>query len=118
MHDVGGLSDSLRSLRIVDETPREFAYRHARSAHHVGYTGDTAPVGSQWAWARHWIRISDLDEDARTFTDDPEVKRIIHYLAGCAACAFAAPVADDRPDTQELPPDPPWIHWDFPEVDG
>ncbi len=108
MGQVGELRQQLGGLRITAEAAFELRVR-ATPAHFYGYTNDVPPVGSQWAWARHWIRAGDNPQE---LTNDPEIKRIICFLTGCDACRFTEPVPDNRPDTQELPD----IHglWDLP----
>ncbi len=113
MVECGEILRALAGLRVTSEQAFTLPLPNARSAHYYGYTGDTPPVGSQWAWARYWIRSVPLG-DSFTFEDlsnDPEVRRIMCYLLGCGRCAFAAPVADDRPDAQELPPDAGYVDW-------
>ncbi len=97
----------LSGLRITAEAASYEGLHGRPSAHYFGYTGDIPPVGSQWAWARHWIRVAD-DDDPLELTNDPEIRRIICFLNGCSRCRFAPPVADHRPDTQELPPAANW----------
>lgn len=98
----------LSGLRITAEAASEDELPRQHGAHYYGHTGDIPPVGSQWAWARHWIRCAHDEEDPCELTNDPEIRRIIHFLSGCDDCAFAAPVADHRPDTQRLPPSASW----------
>ncbi len=96
------LQRQLSGLRITSEAASDD--RLWERAHYYGHTGDVPPVGSQWAWARHWIRVA-VDGDPFELTNDPEVQRIICFLrTGCNCCRFAPPVADQRPDAQRLPP--------------